>query len=62
MARTDACQRQIEKEAIQIGIIERIAAQNQRDMRVEAVGLAPLTHSNDRHPREALPPDPPPGS
>src|SRR3546814_15417492 len=38
--RADARQRQVEKEAIQIGIIERVAAQDQRHMRIEAPGLA----------------------
>lgn len=60
--RADARQRQVEKEAIQIGIIERVAAQDQRHMRIEAPGLAALANSNDRHRREALPPAPQPGS
>src|SRR3546814_21149436 len=34
--RADARQRQGEKEAIQIGIIERVDAQDQRQMRIEA--------------------------
>ncbi|BBB10649.1 transcriptional regulator [Sphingopyxis sp. EG6] len=62
MPRTDPRQRQVEKEAIQIGMIERIATQDQRHMRIEAPGLAPLANSNDRHRRETLPPDPPPGN
>src|SRR3546814_7892943 len=46
MTRADPRQRQIEKEAIQIGIIERIAALDQRHMRIEALGLAALANSN----------------
>src|SRR3546814_9464196 len=60
--RADPRQRQVEKEAIQIGIIERVTAQDQRHMRIETLGLAALANSNDRHRRETLPPDPPPGS
>ena len=60
--RSNTRQRQVEKEAIQIGIIERIVPQDQRHMRIEALGLAALANSNDRHRRETLPPDPPPGS
>jgi hypothetical protein len=59
--RADARQRQVEKEAIQIGIVERVVALDQRHMRIEAPGLATLANSNDRHRREALP-GPPPGS
>src|SRR3546814_13952313 len=55
--RADARQRQVEKEAIQIGIIERIVPQDQRHMRIEALGLAALANSNDRHRRETLPPE-----
>src|SRR3546814_5987103 len=60
--RADPRQRQVEKEAIQIGIIERVTAQDQRHMRIETLGLAALANSNDRHRRETLPPAPPPGS
>src|SRR3546814_10525116 len=57
--RADPRQRQVEKEAIQIGIIERVTAQDQRHMRIETLGLAALANSNDRHRRETIPPDPP---
>ncbi|KAH1544834.1 hypothetical protein KXX17_001823, partial [Aspergillus fumigatus] len=40
--RADVRQRQVEKEAIQIGIIKRVAALDQRHMRIEALGLAAL--------------------
>src|SRR3546814_15826010 len=60
--RADPRQRQVEKEAIQIGIIERVTAQDQRHMRIETLGLAALANSNDRHRRETVPPDPPPRS
>src|SRR3546814_7469360 len=44
--RADPRQRQVEKEAIQIGIIERVTAQDQRHMRIETLGLAALANSN----------------
>ena len=59
--RADARQRQIEKEAIQITIVQRGAAQDQRHVGVEAFSLAALANSDYRHQRKTLP-RPPPGS
>jgi hypothetical protein len=59
--RADVRQRQVEKEAIQIGIIKRVAALDQRHMRIEALGLAALVSKMiDTGAKPS--PGPPPGS
>src|SRR3546814_13250663 len=46
--RADPRQRQVEKEAIQIGSIERVTAQEQRHMRIESLGLAAIGRESCR--------------
>src|SRR3546814_17857256 len=58
LTRADPRQRQIAKEAIQIGIIASIAASDQRHISITTSCLAALATSNNRNPPANTPPPP----